>query len=443
MHAYRASLFHFLDTTTLATVQTNRKDTSGPKTFEYFEDGLLVVQDGRVQQIGDYATLYKTLPAGTPITHYPNSLITPGFIDTHAHMPQTAVIAAYGEQLLDWLNNYVFPAEASFADIAYAREGAVMFLEQMLRSGTTTVSTFSSVHKAATDILFEEAERRNMRMIIGKTLMDRNVPESIQDNTHAYDDCTALIDRWHGRNRLHYVVTPRFAPTSTEAQLEMCKALLNYRPDLYLQTHVSENKNEIQWVLSLFPKRKSYTDVYDHYGLLTPRSIFAHCIHLSDAELQTFKDTQSIISWCPTSNSFLGSGLFDYEHAKAFTDRITLGSDVSAGTSFCQLQTLGETYKVSALNNQKLPSMERWFLATLGAAQSLGLADKIGNFSVGKEADFIVLNTHATPLMQYRMAAVDNIFDLLFTLMTLGDDRVVTATYVMGILRHAQNKASA
>ncbi|MEO1069813.1 MAG: guanine deaminase [Cyanobacteria bacterium J06638_6] len=405
----------------------------------YIADGLLILRQGQIEALGPYAELQPTL-GDLPIVDYTGKLIVPGLIDTHIHYPQTGMIAAYGEQLLEWLNYYTFPTERKFADTAYARSIADLFLDELLKNGTTTALVFAAVFPASVNAFFEAAAARNLRMISGKVLMDRNAPDYLSDTAQsAYEESKALIEKWHGRGRLLYAVTPRFAATSTEAQLKMAARLLDEFPDVYLHTHLSENVNEVAWIQSLFPQYEGYLDVYDQTGLVRERSLFAHGVQLTDAEFQRLSAAKAAISFCPTSNLFLGSGLFRIEQAKNsdYPVKVGLGTDVGAGTSFSLLQTASEAYKVAQLRGQKLSAFKSLFLATLGGAQALCLDDKLGSFDPGKEADFVVLDPKATPLLALRNeagipATLEGLADLLFSLVIMGSDRAVTATYIMG-----------
>lgn len=426
--AYRAALLHCL---------ADPREVGIERSHEYFEDGLLVVADGKVAQIGHAAELLPTLAAGTEVVEYPNALITPGFVDTHIHYPQTGMIASYGEQLLDWLETYTFPTERAFADKAHAGEVAEVFLDELLRNGTTTALVFGSVHKESVDAFFEACEKRNLRMIAGKVLMDRNAPDYLTDTAETgYADSKELIERWHGKGRLHYAVTPRFAPTSTPEQLALAGQLFKEYPDLYMHTHLSENRKEIEWVRELFPERQGYLDVYDHHGLIGARSVFAHGVHLCDEECQRLGETGSAVAFCPTSNLFLGSGLFDLEKVEDFGVRVGLGTDVGAGTSFSQLQSLNEAYKVMQLQGKKLDPFKSLYLATLGGARALYLDDRIGNLQPGKDADFVVLDYQATPLIDYRLRQARTLEEKLFALTILGDDRAVKETFAAGVSVH-------
>ena len=401
--------------------------------LRHVQDGLLLIKNGRIEWFGAWEDGRHLVPEGVTVSDYSGKLIVPGFIDGHIHYPQTEMIGAYGEQLLEWLNNYTFPTERRYGDFDYAKEKARFFVNQLLSNGTTTALTFCSVHPESVDALFQTAEEINMRMIAGKVMMDRNAPDYLLDTAQtSYDDSKALINRWHENGRALYAITPRFAPTSTPEQLDAAAALMKEHPTAYMQTHLSENKNEIAWVKSLFPENSGYLDVYHRRGLTGKRSVFAHCIHLEDEEWDCMRETDSVIAFCPTSNFYLGSGLFDWRRAEKNKVRITTSTDVGAGTSFSLIQTLNEAYKVLQMQGQKMSAFESLYSATLGSAAALDLQDKIGNFSVGKEADFVVLNPTATPLQQLRYDNSKSLKDKLFVLITLGDDRNVYRTYVDG-----------
>jgi guanine deaminase len=430
IHAYRAAILHSLADPAVVGVEHS---------YQYFEDGILLIENGQVVKVGHAADLLPNLK-GVEISEYRDALITPGFIDTHIHYPQTGMIASYGEQLLDWLNTYTFPTERQFEDKAHAADVAGIFLKELLRNGTTTALVFGSVHKQSVDAFFEAAEALNLRMIAGKVLMDRNAPEYLTDTPESgYADSKELIERWHGKGRLHYAVTPRFAPTSTPEQLSLAGKLLSEYPDLYMHTHLSENRQEIEWVKALFPERKGYLDVYDHYQLIGARSVFAHGVHLCDDECKRLAETGSAVAFCPTSNLFLGSGLFDLNKLEAHGVRVGLGTDVGAGTSFSQLQSLNEAYKVMQLQGKKLDPFKSLYLATLGGANALYLDDKIGNFESGKDADFVVLDYNATPLISYRMQQAKTLDEKLFALTMLGDDRAIKETFAAGVSVHARD----
>ncbi len=413
--------------------------TSEAASVRYLEDGLLVIENGKIKDFGTYEQLQEKY-AGIDAIAYPDKLIMPGFIDTHIHYPQTAMVAAYGEQLLEWLSKYTFPTEAKFKDKNYAAEIATVFLDELLKNGTTTALVFAAVFPESVDAFFEEAERRNLRMIAGKVMMNRNAPDFLLDTAQSsYDETKVLIEKWHQKGRLLYAVTPRFAITSTDEQLDLAGKLLSEFPDVYLHTHLSENVNEVQFVAKLFPNSKGYLDVYDQTGLVKEKSIFAHGVQLTDQEFKRLSETKSAISFCPTSNLFLGSGLFKLHQAKSIETpvKVGLGTDIGAGTSFSLLQTANEAYKVVQLQGEKLSSFKALFLATLGGARALSLEDKLGNFEIGKEADFIVLDPKATPAMALRNAdfpvkTLEDIADKAFAIMIMGDDRAIEATYIMG-----------
>ena len=406
----------------------------------YLEDGVLITEQGKIRWFGTWNDAQDHLPINIEIQHYPEQLIIPGMIDTHIHFPQTEMVGAYGEQLLSWLNTYTFPTEIQFKDKAYASEIAKFFVNELLKNGTTTALVFCTVHPESVDALFEAAEQHQMRLIAGKVMMDRNAPEALCDTVESsYDDSKALIEKWHGQGRALYAITPRFAPTSTPEQLERAGQLKAEHPDVYVHTHLSENKDEIAWVKDLFPAQKGYLDVYHHYGLTGQRSVFAHCVHLEDAEWQCMHETDSAIAFCPTSNLFLGSGLFPLNKTWQQQVKVGLGTDVGAGTSFSLLQTVNEAYKVQQLQGDKLSAYESLYHATLGGAKALDLDDKLGNFNVGKEADFVVLNIKPTALQQLRQSGAKSLEDSLFALFTMGDDRNVEATYIYGQKAYSQS----
>jgi len=403
--------------------------------LSYESDAVIWVRDGKVHRIGAANDILPQLPAGTPVTHYRDSVIMPGFIDSHVHYPQTPIIGAYGEQLLEWLNNYTFVAEQAFADKEVAREVARFYLRENLRNGVTSATVYCTVFPQSVDALFEEAQPYGMRLMAGKIMMDRNAPAALTDTAQSgYDQSKQLIERWHKQDRFEYVITPRFAPTSTPEQLEAAGALAREYPDTLIQSHISENKNEIAWVNALYPQHKGYADVYRHFGLLRERAIYGHGIHLSEEELHLFSETGAAIAHCPTSNLFLGSGLFNLRTAldPKRPVRVGLATDLGAGTSFSMLQTLNEAYKVAQLNGVPLSATHAFYQATRGTAEALGLQDKIGRIAPGMEADFAVLDLQSTPLIRFRMKYAKDIQEALFIQMTLGDDRAIRATYVNG-----------
>ena len=397
------------------------------------EDGLLIVEDGHVVAAGAYAALSSQLAPGTQVQDMRDKLIVPGFIDTHIHYPQTDMIASPAPGLLPWLDTYTFPTERRFADPAYAQDTASFFVEELLACGTTTALVYCTVHKESADALFTESEARNLRMVAGKVLMDRNCPEFLRDTAQSgYDDSAELIGRWHNRGRQMYALTPRFAPTSTEAQLEACGVLAREHADVFIQSHVAENTDEVKWVADLFPGHRSYLDIYDHYGLLRRRAVYGHCIHLDAEDRKRMAQTGTVASHCPTSNLFLGSGLFDFDKADKAGMPIALATDVGSGTSFSMLQTMNEAHKVARLTGHHLTATRMFWLATAGAAEALDLADKVGTLAPKSEADFIVLDPQATPLLARRTGRTESLEELLFAFALLGDDRAIFETYAAG-----------
>lgn len=430
LRAFRASVFHLVG---------DPGPDGDPSAAQVIEDALLLVSDGRVAGLGEYVKLMPTLAPGTPVADLRGKWILPGFVDTHIHYAQTDVIASPGEQLLEWLERYTFPEEGRFGDPAHAATVAGFFLDELLRNGTTTAMVFPTVHKASVDALFAAAEARGMRLITGKCLMDRNCPEFLRDTAESGDaDSRELIARWHGRGRLSYAITPRFAATSTERQLECAGRLYQEHAGLYVQSHVAENRAEVRWIAELFPSSRSYLDVYDRFGLLGPRAMYAHCIHLDDVDRARMAETGTAISFCPTSNLFLGSGLFDRAAAHRHGIDVSLGTDVGGGTSFSMFRTLHEAYKVLQMGGRTLGVFDAFHLATLGGAKALHLDHCIGNLVPGKEADFVVVDPRATPLMARRFAHARDLAERLFVLMMLADDRAVAATYLLGERAHVR-----
>jgi len=401
--------------------------------YEYYEDGLMLIDDGYVVQVGSASELLNSLSKDVELIDHTGKLIIPGFVDTHIHYVQTDVIASFGTRLLEWLEKYTFPAERQFEDPEHAQKISHFFIDELLRNGTTSALILGSVHKQSVNAIFQAAQEKNMRMIAGKVMMDRNCPDYLRDTPESsYDDSKALIEQWHNKDRLLYAVTPRFAPTSTEAQLKMAGKLVEEHPNVFMHTHLAENKEEVAWVADLFPDSRSYLDVYDKYGLLRQRSVLAHSIWLDEQDRLRMADTGAAIAHCPTCNLFIGSGYFDINEAREQGIRVGMGTDVGGGTTFNMLQVLNEAYKVAQFRQYNLPALRAFYFATLGGAESLYIDDNVGNFEKGKEADFLVLDYAATPLLERRLSVAENIEEKLFALMMLGDDRVVEHTYIMG-----------
>jgi guanine deaminase len=422
--AHRGAILHF---------RSDPGAHDDPSSFEFLEDGLLVIRGGRIAAIGPAHELLQSLPADLEIVSHGDGILMPGFIDTHIHYPQTDVIGSGGRQLLDWLEDYTFPTERRFSDPVYARAVAQFFFDELIRNGTTTAMVFCTVHRASVEAFFQEAAARNMRMIAGKVLMDRNCPEYLRDSVSTGErDSRELLEKWHGRERLSYAITPRFAVTSSDAQLESAGQLAKAFPDALIQTHVAENLEEIAWVKQLFPQARSYLDVYDSHGLLRERAIYAHCIHLDQTDRARMAQSGASGAFCPSSNLHLGSGLFDIAAADDAGMSFSIATDVGGGSSFSMLRTLGDAYRVAQLSHQHLSPLRAFYLATLGGARALGLEGQVGRLAVGAEADFIVLNLRATPLIARRTAQSRTLAEKLLVLITLGDDRVVSRTYVLG-----------
>ncbi len=406
------------------------------------EDGVLVIADGLIEARGPADALLSGFEG--PVMDHRGDFVMPGFIDAHIHYPQMEMIASHGEQLLQWLERYTFPTEQRFEDPEHAAAIAEHFLDELLRNGTTTAVVLGSVHRVSADAIFEAADRRGLRLVAGQVMMDRNAPESLRDTPQsAYDDATALIDAWHERpgTRLSYAVTPRFAATSSPEQLRVAAQLRQEHPRVFMHTHWAENRDEVQWVRQLFPDSASYLRVYDDFGLLGARTVLAHGVHVAPGDVDVLRATGSTVAYCPSSNLFLGSGLFDLHGLRQAGVSVALGTDVGAGTSFSQLRTLADAYKVAQLrraltdDGAGAPSLgvdEALHLVTRGGAGALGLEAKIGTLEVGMEADVVVLDPEATPLLAMRSGRAESVEEQLFGVMVLGDDRAVAATYVGG-----------
>ena len=427
MHAYRASLLRF--------------DAAGQPVYD--DDGLLVIgPDGCGRQVVVAAGAWSALRASyaqVPVTHWPGRILAPGFVDMHIHFPQTDIIGAPSDGLLPWLENYTFPAESRFADPAHSAEVADVFFDELLRNGVTTSLTFATSHPASVQAFFASAQRRQLRMITGKVLQDRHSPDGVRDETEqSLVDTESLIRQWHNVDRLGYAITPRFAPTSTDAQLRGAGELAAKYPDTWIHSHVAENKDEVQWARELFPQARSYLDVYTGFGLMRERAVYAHCIHFDDADRQLMRETKTASAVSPTSNLFLGSGFFDFEGADRIGYHYGLASDVGGGTSFSPFATMMAAYYVGRTTVEGLQAKpgvsiapsQLWWRHTGGAAQALGLDGVIGNLQPGCEGDFIVINPAATPLLARKTARAQNLEELLFSLIVLGDDRLIERTVI-------------
>ena len=407
----------------------------------YFDDGLMVVDNksGKIIDVGNFSDLRSSWDISNNLIHFRDRLIMPGFVDTHVHYPQYKVIASYGTSLLEWLNKYTFVEEQRFSDEAYADQIANLFLDELIKNGTTSVMTFCTSFKQSAEAFFNAAENRNLRMVAGKVMMDRHAPDELCDNPdNSYSDSKELIEKWHNKGRLRYAVTPRFAPTSSSSQLKQAARLLNEYPSddqtkgVLLQTHLNENDEEIAWVNDLFPDSNSYFGVYEDHGITGNRSVFGHCIHNTEEEYQRMAKTGSKVSLCPTSNLFLGSGLFELEKLESYGIDVSLASDVGGGDSFSMFKVMNEAYKICRLNDFNLDPIKAFYLTTLGAAKVLDMNDSIGNFEVNKEADFIVIDLNATEIISQKNKVAMGVNDILFNLMTLGDDRLIDEVFILG-----------
>ncbi|MCY7293890.1 guanine deaminase [Alteromonas sp. a30] len=422
LFAIKANILHFPNATT------------NPETeYQYFENGVMVVESDKIKALGHEQDILPHFH-GIEVIDASGKLLVPGFIDTHLHFPQTEMIASYGEQLLEWLENYTFPTERKFENVEYSRFIASKFMNQLWSNGTTTALAYSTVHACSAEALFEKADTHNMLMITGKTCMDRHCPDWLQDTAEtAENETRALIDKWHNKGRLKYAITPRFAPTSTTEQLQRLGRIVQDHSDVFIQTHLSENKDEIEWVKSLYPECIDYLHVYEQFGLVNERTVFGHCIHLEDHTWERLGELQSIIAFCPRSNLFLGSGLFEIAKAEQYKVPVTLASDVGAGDSFSMLRTQGEAYKVCQLQHIKLHPFKGLYMMTQGSAHALSLDDSIGNLNVGSHADFTLLDPKFNELSDLRMSSRTNTpDDTLFALSMLSDERTIAGTWIAG-----------
>jgi len=404
----------------------------GPGAARHAARGGVLVRDGRIAALGEAGALRAAHPQAR-VTDYGDALISAGFVDAHAHYPQTAIIASWGKRLIDWLNTYTFPEEMRFADPAHAEKIAGRHLDLLIAHGTTTVASYCTIHPESVEAFFAAAEARGMRVLAGKTCMDRNAPEGLRDTAQsAYDDSKALLRRWHGRGRADYVITPRFAPTSTPDQLAALGALWAEHPDCLMQTHLSEQVDEIAWVKSLYPAARDYLDIYETHGLLGPRAVYGHAIHLEPRERARLAETGAALVHCPTSNTFIGSGLFDMAGLAAEGQRIGLATDTGGGSSFSMLRTMAAAYEIAQLRHAALHPSALWWLATQGAARALRIDDRVGNLAVGMEADMVVIDLGSTPAIAQRVAQAGDIWEAVFPTIMMGDDRAVRATWIAG-----------
>ncbi len=409
-----------------------RSPLSGdPATAARLHEAVLI-RGGRIAALGEATALQHGAPRAI-VTDMGRALVTAGFVDAHVHYPQTAIIASWGARLIDWLNRYTFPEEARFSDPGHARATAERYLDLILACGTTTVASFCTSHPQSVEAFFEAARARGLRVAAGKTCMDRNAPENLRDTAQgAYDDSKALLARWHGTDRLSYVITPRFSPTSTPEQLAALGALWAEHPDCLMQTHLGEQTEEIAWVRTLYPRARDYLDTYEAYGLLGPRGLYGHAIHLEPRERARLREVGAALIHCPTSNSFIGSGLFDMGRSLAEGQRLGLASDIGGGSSFSMLRTMAAAYEIGQLSGQALhPAMLYW-LATAGSAQAMHMGDRIGNIRPGMEADLIALDLASTAAIAQRAARADDLWEELFPTIMMGDDRAIRAVWIEG-----------
>ncbi|RUS63364.1 guanine deaminase [Pseudorhodobacter sp. E13] len=404
----------------------------GPSAAKLDPTGGVLLLGGEIAAVGDGAALRAAYPQAT-VTDYGKALISAGFIDPHVHYPQTAIIASWGKQLIDWLNTYTFPEEMRFADPDYAADIAARYFDLTLANGTTTVCSYATIHPASVDAFFEQAQSRGLRAYAGKTCMDRNAPKGLQDTAQsAYDDSKHLLDKWHGQDRLSYVITPRFSPTSTPDQLAALGALWAENQTCLMQTHLSEQPDEIAWVKSLFPTARDYLDTYESHGLLGMGGLYGHAIHLDPREVDRLTEVGAALIHCPTSNTFIGSGLFDMETMVARGLRVGLATDTGGGSSFSMLRTMAAAYEVAQLRGTALHPAQLWWLATMGSARTLRAEGKIGNIAVGSEADLVVIDLASTPAIEQATRRAETIWQAIFPTIMMGDDRAITAVYVAG-----------
>lgn len=399
-------------------------------------DQALVIDGGKILAVGPADTLRRDHPQAR-VTDYGRNLISAGFVDAHVHYPQTAIIASWGKRLIDWLNSYTFPEEMRFSNLSYAQDVANRYFDLTISNGTTSVCSYATIHPESVDAFFTAAARRNQRVWAGKTCMDRNAPDGLRDTAQsAYDDSKALLAKWHGRGRASYVITPRFSPTSTPDQLHAMGALWAENPDCLMQTHLSEQTDEIAWVKDLFPKARDYLDTYEAHGLLRKGALYGHAIHLTEREKSRLKEADASLIHCPTSNTFIGSGLFDMGGLKAAGHRIGLATDTGGGSSFSMLRTMAAAYEVGQLAGRALHPAELWWLATAGSARALHADHLIGSIAPGREADLVVVDLASTPAIEQATRRASDLWQALFPTIMMGDDRAIRATWIAGRCVH-------
>ena len=404
----------------------------GPAAARHLARGAVAVENGKVAAVGEAEALRAAYP-GAKVTDLGRQLISAGFIDAHVHYPQTQMIASWGKRLIDWLNSYTFPTETGFADPRHAADVAALYFDLALSHGTTSMCSYCTIHPASVDAYFEEARARGMRVLGGRTCMDRNAPDGLRDTAQtAYDESAALLSRWHGRDRLGYVITPRFSPTSTPEQLRALGALWAEHPDCLMQTHLSEQLDEIAWVKSLFPEARDYLDTYEAFGLLGENGVYGHAIHLEPREIVRLKEVGAALAHCPTSNTFIGSGLFDMAGMTAAGLRVGLATDTGGGSSFSMLRTMAAAYEVAQLRHHPLHPAQLWWLATQGSARALKIDGLVGNIAPGMEADLIAVDLASTPLIAQRAVRAESFWEELFPTIMMGDDRAIAGVWVGG-----------
>lgn len=431
---YRGKIFTFTNKASLQNIQGVIPDSLfvDDEKFTFMRDGAIIVEEGKISAIGEYEDLKVQINDDVKVVDYRGKLITPGFIDTHIHATQTSAVGAYGEKLLTWLDNYVYPSEVAFNSEQAGRREYDILLQQLFKNGTTSICAYLPSSYDGADLLFEISDRYKMRAIMGNTIMTDGNPKLITDPQTSMKISEKLYNKWHSTNRMSYALTPRFALSCTEETLGLCKEFVQSHPDAYAQSHLCENANEIADTLTKFPWAKDYLDVYEKSGLLHNKAIYGHCIHLSESEWSRMVDNKAIFANCPVSNNYLGSGLYKYSKAVEMDAKLTLASDWGAGNTLSMLRVMDDAYKVAMLNSFKLETLTRWYSSTLGSAKALGLDQHIGSLEVGKEADFIVLDPAQNELLTYRLESSYDLLDYLFSVTAMGDDRIVAATYVYG-----------